>query len=192
MPGAQRARVRGRGVETVRSKKTSRVALLGLLFALTAVLSFLESLLLPFLGLPPGVKPGLANTVVMFALLFLDRRSALILVLLKSLFVLVCRGAVAGLLSCSGGLLSLGVMLLLCGRKSSRFILSVSGAIAHNFGQLLAMRLLLRSAYTLYYLPVLLVSGLVMGAATAGCLRAILPALEKLGLAQTGESFRSS
>ena len=43
-----------------------RVALLGVLFALAAVLSLFEGALAGAMGLPPGVKPGLANTVVMF------------------------------------------------------------------------------------------------------------------------------
>lgn len=41
-----------------------------MLFALAMVLSFLESTLSPLLGLPPGVKLGLANVVVMYTLFF--------------------------------------------------------------------------------------------------------------------------
>ena len=87
---------------------------MGLLFALSVVLSFLEGTLTPLLGLPPGVKLGLANVVVMYALFFLGRGSAFTLVLLKSFFVLLTRGAMAGALSLGGGLLSLGVMAVLC------------------------------------------------------------------------------
>ena len=43
----------------------------------------------------PGVKLGLANVVVMYALFFLGRGSAFTLVLLKSFFVLLTRGAVS-------------------------------------------------------------------------------------------------
>ena len=53
---------------------------MGLLFALSVVLSFLEGTLTPLLGLPPGVKLGLANVVVMYALFFLGRGSAFTLV----------------------------------------------------------------------------------------------------------------
>ena len=125
---------------------------MGLLFALSVVLSFLEGTLTPLLGLPPGVKLGLANVVVMYALFFLGRGSAFTLVLLKSFFVLLTRGAMAGALSLGGGLLSLGVMAVLCLFRSrpSVFILSVCGAITHNFGQLLVINLLMtQSVYTL-------------------------------------------
>ena len=141
-------------MSVLRNEKTRRVALMGLLFALSVVLSFLEGTLTPLLGLPPGVKLGLANVVVMYALFFLGRGSAFTLVLLKSFFVLLTRGAMAGALSLGGGLLSLGVMAVLCLFRSrpSVFILSVCGAITHNFGQLLVINLLMtQSVYTLYY-----------------------------------------
>ena len=62
------------------------------------------------------------------------------------------------------------------------FILSVSGALAHNVGQLLGASVILSSAMSLYYAPVMLVLGLVMGALTSITLRALLPALGRLGL----------
>lgn len=80
-----------------------RVALLGVLFALAAVLSLFEGALAGAMGLPPGVKPGLANTVVMFALLFLGLPPAACLAVLKALLALLTRGAVAGALSLCGG-----------------------------------------------------------------------------------------
>ena len=167
-------------MSVLRNEKTRRVALMGLLFALSVVLSFLEGTLTPLLGLPPGVKLGLANVVVMYALFFLGRGSAFTLVLLKSFFVLLTRGAMAGALSLGGGLLSL--VLCLFRSSPSVFILSVCGAITHNFGQLLVINLLMtQSVYTLYYAPVLLLSGLGMGALTSVGLKALLPALEKLG-----------
>lgn len=157
---------------------------MGLLFALSMVFSLLESIVTPLFGLPPGVKLGLANIVVMYALLFLGSGSALTLATLKSLFVALTRGAMAGLLSLGGGLLSVLVMLVLsrARQKPSAFILSVSGAIAHNFGQLIVLNLLMtQSIYTLYYAPVLLISGLGMGTLTSIGLKALLPALERLG-----------
>lgn len=158
---------------------------MGMLFALAAVLSMLEGLVTPMLGLPPGVKPGLANIVVMYALFFMGAPSALALAFLKALFALLTRGATAGALSLAGGLLSVAVMfcLRLVWRNVSGFILSVCGALAHNFGQLLMVQLLLtQSVYTLYYAPVLLVSGLVMGPITSVSLKALMPALSRLNL----------
>ena len=72
-------------------KKTQEIALSGLLFALAMALSFIEgTLVIP--GLAPGMKLGLANIVVMYALFFMGARQALYLDLLKALFVFLVSG----------------------------------------------------------------------------------------------------
>ena len=97
----------------MRSQKARETAWTGMLFALAIALSYLESLVSPLLGLMPAIKLGLSNIVVMYALLFLRTRTALLLVLLKALFAFLTRGATAGFLSLCGGALSLAVMLVL-------------------------------------------------------------------------------
>ena len=84
-------------------EKTRRIALSGLLFALAMALSFIEgTLTIP--GLLPGMKLGLANIVVMYALFFMGPRQALVLDVLKALFVFLVSGFTAGFLSLCGGL----------------------------------------------------------------------------------------
>ena len=91
------------------TNRNHRSALSGLLFALAMALSFIEgTLVIP--GLAPGMKLGLANIVVMYALFFMGARQALYLDLLKALFVFLVSGWTAGFLSLCGGLLSLLVM----------------------------------------------------------------------------------
>lgn len=164
-------------------KKTHEIALSGLLFALAMALSFLEgTLVIP--GLMPGMKLGLANIVVMYALFFMGPKQALVLDLLKALFVFLVSGWTAGFLSLCGGLLSLLMMWILYYHFPVRptwFILSVCGALFHNIGQLLGASVILSSKMSLYYAPVMLILGLVMGAVTSVTLRAILPALGKIG-----------
>ena len=166
-----------------RPSKAKQTALSGMLFALAMALSFAEgSLTIP--GLLPGMKLGLANVVVMYALLFMGAGQALILDLLKALFVFLVSGPTAGFLSLCGGMLSLLVMWLLYDVLPVRptwFILSVSGAFAHNIGQLLGAAAIISSSLSFYYAPVMLVLGLAMGALTALVLRALLPALDNLG-----------
>ena len=166
-----------------KQSKAKQVALSGMLFALAMALSFAEgTLTIP--GLLPGMKLGLANVVVMYALLFMGAKQALTLDLLKALFVFLVSGPTAGFLSLCGGLLSLLVMWALYDLLPLRptwFILSVCGALAHNVGQLIGAGFLLSSARSWYYAPVMLVVGLGVGGLTALILRALLPALEKLG-----------
>ena len=163
-------------------QKTRHIALSGLLFALAMALSFIEgTLVIP--GLLPGMKLGLANIVVMYALFFMGARQALVLDVLKALFVFLVSGFTAGFLSLCGGLLSLAVMWVLYYLLPVRptwFILSVCGALAHNVGQLLGAGVIISSSLSLYYAPVMLVLGLVMGALTSVTLRALLPALGRL------------
>lgn len=170
----------------MKRNNTKNLALSGLLFALAMALSFLESSIAPMLGLMPGVKIGLANIVVMYALFFMGTRQAFTLVLLKAFFVLLTRGAVAGLLSLSGGVLSLIVMLILykLPRRPTYFIISVCGALSHNLGQLAAVSLVLNTPLALASAPVLILSGLGMGLVTSASLNALLPALERLGFFQ--------
>ena len=159
-----------------------RVARLGLLFALAIALSFLESLI-P-LPLPvPGVRLGLSNIVVMYTLFFCGRAEGALLGCLKSVFVLLTRGPVAGLLSLSGGMLAILAILLICKTlRDERYnAASVGGALTHNLGQLAVASLLLGGgAALLPFVPLLAFAGIAVGVLTAASLRAVLPALQKI------------
>ena len=130
----------------MRSQKARETAWTGMLFALAIALSYLESLVSPLLGLMPAIKLGLSNIVVMYALLFLRTRTALLLVVLKALFAFLTRGATAGFLSLCGGALSLAVMLVLLQLPVSGYIFCAGSALAHNLGQLAGAAVLLSSA----------------------------------------------
>ena len=168
----------------MKRNSTRNIAATGVLFALAIVLSFVESVIAPLVGLSPWIKPGLANVVVMYTLVCLSRRQALFLAVLKGGFNLLTRGVVAGLISLSGSLVSLAVMLLLLlpRHKPSVVLLSIAGALGHNAGQFAMARVLIGASYWVY-IPSLLISGVLMGCLTASLLRVLLPALQKSGLA---------
>jgi heptaprenyl diphosphate synthase len=94
---------------------------------------------------------------------------------------MITRGFTAGVLSLCGGVLSICVLILfVClNKKASYLVLSISGAIAHNIGQLIAVSLMFNNFYTFYYLPVLIVSGIVMGSVTGVLLKTTMPVLSK-------------
>ncbi len=164
--------------------KTRRLVLTGLIFALALILAIVENSL-PALPLPvPGVKFGLSNIAVMYALFFLKKGQAYSIAVLKGLSVAVTRGLIAGILSISGGILSLTVMLILIiifRDRVSYAVISISGAVAHNVGQFIAISFVYTGMYLLAYLPVLLISGVVAGIVTATLLRFIVPAFNRLG-----------
>mgnify|MGYP001199615130 CR=1 FL=1 len=160
-----------------------RLTYLALLFALSLALAWLEHTLPAVPALPPGVKLGLSNIVTMYCLFFIDRRAAFAVAVLKSGFVFLIRGVTSGLLSLAGGLLSVLVMtalLALPRRRLSYALVSVSGAIAHNIGQILMAAALLGTLTVLTYLPVLILSGVLMGNVTGILLRVTVPVFEKL------------
>lgn len=154
------------------------------MIALAFILSYIESLLPSFTGVP-GVKAGLANIVTMVALYSLGWQYAVIISLVRVVLSgLIFTGMSAMLYSLAGAVLSLLVMLLLYrirsssgpGRNSgsghssdSRIFslpaVSVAGGVAHNIGQILVAWAVLGSA-VLYYLPVLIISGLIAGIVT--------------------------
>lgn len=143
--------------------KASKVAQYGLITALALVLSWLESLLPP-LGVP-GVKLGLPNLAIVFALYRLGWRDACVISLVRVVLVTLLFGNGASLAySVAGAVLSLAAMGLL--RRTGKFSsvgVSVAGGVAHNAGQILVAMALLETARLAWYLPVLWVSGTVAG-----------------------------
>jgi len=166
-------------------KKTKLMVLTALLFAVAIVLSAVENTLPPLPIAVPGVKLGLSNIAVMYALFFLGRRQALAIAILKALFVFITRGAIAAFLSLSGGILSLIIMIvvmMLFKDKISYLMISVLGSVFHNIGQFIAIYFIYTTIYIWAYLPILLISGVIAGIATSTLLRFIFPAFKKLGL----------
>ncbi|GHU71533.1 hypothetical protein AGMMS49992_05710 [Clostridia bacterium] len=160
-----------------------RVAIDGMLFALAMALSAAEGIL-PIPAPMPGIRLGLANIVVMYAVFFVGRWDALTLAMLKGLFALLTRGAVAGALSLAGSLLSVLIMIMLIaifGKHISYFMLSVAGALAHNAGQLIVVKLIYASLAAAAFVPILTMSGIAAGFVTAGILRAFMPAAKRMG-----------
>ena len=154
--------------------KAKKIARIGLLTALALVLSYLESLV-PLSFAVPGIKMGLPNIVVVFALYRLRWQDAAGISLVRVLLAALLFGSVFSLAySGAGAVLSFLVMLLL--KRSGRFGttgVSVAGAVAHNLGQILVAVFVLETGRLVYYLPALCVSGTVAGVCV-GLLAALL------------------
>ena len=177
----------------MRNLKARETAWTGMLFALAIALSWLESMVSPLLGLMPAIKLGLSNIVVMYALLFLRTRTAVLLVVLKALFAFLTRGTTAGFLSLCGGALSLGVYLLLLHLPGvSGYIFCACGALAHNLGQLMGAAAILSSGMALADAPVLLVAGLIVGGISCVLTKALFAALPaSAGQQRQGNPFEN-
>ena len=129
------------------------------LFAALAILMGYVEFMIPVPVPIPGVKLGLANVIVIIMLYFMDAKSAFFVSLIRVLLSGLLFAGFAGMLySMAGALCSFAVMVLL--QKTGKFSIigvSVAGGIFHNVGQMV------QNVRMAYYLPFLLVSGVVTG-----------------------------
>ncbi len=163
--------------------KTQMLVMTSLIFAAALVLAIVENILPPLPIAVPGIKFGLSNIAVMYALFFLGKKQAYTIGILKAVFVFVTRGGIAGLLSLSGGILSITVMILLMAifrEKITYLIISIFGAVFHNIGQFIVITVIYTGMNMWAYLPVLLISGLAAGIVTSTLLKFIMPAFQRL------------
>ena len=140
--------------------KTKRLTLYALLVALAMILSYLESLV-PLSFAVPGIKMGLPNIVIVFALYALGFKAAGCISIIRVLLVSLLFGNVMSMAySLAGAVVSLGLMWLL--KKSGKFSsvgVSVAGALGHNVGQVACAMVLLETGGLVYYLAPLCISG---------------------------------
>jgi heptaprenyl diphosphate synthase len=154
--------------------KPKTIATLAICIALAMILSYIESFI-PLSFAVPGIKLGLANIVVIFVLYKFGWKEAIVVSLLRILWLAILFGNMLTLAySVAGGILSLAAMILL--KKTDRFStvgISVTGGILHNVGQIAVAAIVMETAQIVYYLPVLCVSGIAAGVAV-GVVAAIL------------------
>lgn len=144
------------------AKKT---AYTGLLVAVAFLLSYIENLLPLAIGIP-GVKLGLANLAVFAALYITNTKNALFVSIARIVLVSLTFGNTFSLIySIAGGGLSFALMVL-CKkfRIFSRVGISIVGGVAHNIAQIAVAICVLETPELIWYLPALLISGIVAGA----------------------------
>lgn len=158
-----------------------RVAYFGLFTAVALIFSYVESLFPVFLGIP-GIKLGLANLLILIVLYQWGTKEAFLLSVLRVLIAGFMFGNLFSIFySLSGALLSLVIMCFL--KKSNKFSIigiSLIGGVFHNIGQLIVAGLVLESLSVIYYLPVLLVSGMVTGIIIGILVKEMIKRLHKI------------
>lgn len=147
----------------MRSKK---IALLGLLTALSVIMFMVENLFPPLII--PGAKLGLGNIFVMLALIYLGYGSAVILVVCKCLISAIFGGFSSILYSLPSGLVSLTVCYFLLRFVKGISIVSISSvsSVIHNLVQNVVFSIIIKSSKVLLYAPYLAFLGIVCGIIT--------------------------
>lgn len=159
-----------------------KVAYFGVFTALALIFSYVETLIPVNFGIQ-GVKLGLANLVIVIALYKMKLSDAFLLSVVR----VVLSGFIFGnyfsiLYSLSGGVLSLAVMALL--KRAGGFSvigITIAGGIAHNIGQLIVAMLVVETFRVAYYLPVLLLAGMLAGSVIGIAANEMLKRLVNMG-----------
>lgn len=159
-----------------------RVALCGLLLAMMLVLGWVEKQI-PF---PlPGVKLGLSNSVLIFAVYMLDIPTAFVLMLFKVFLSNVLFGSlgVTFAMGFAGGIASLTAMVLISRIKGMHPVtVSIVGGVMHNVGQIVMAILVVNTPGLVGYLPWLMISGLFFGALTGVCADRVMKYMKHMKL----------
>ena len=115
----------------------------------------------------PGAKLGLANLVIIVAIYTLNERDAFVLSMIRIVLVGFTFANLASMLySLAGGILSFIAMVI--AKKTQKLSItgvSVLGGVFHNIGQIIMAIWVVKTASLVYYLPVLMISGIVAGVA---------------------------
>lgn len=144
--------------------KSKKIALYGLFIALAFIFSYIESLIpIPFPV--PGIKLGLANLVVVVAMYGIGMKVSFVLSMVRILLVgFTFRDPSTLLFSFAGGIFSWLMMAVFKKlRLFSMVGVSIIGGIAHNIGQIIVAVIYVSNTGIIYYLPFLMISGLVSG-----------------------------
>ena len=161
------------------TKKISNIAILS---ALAIIFGYIESL---FPASPiPGIKLGISNIVILFAVYKISFSSAFFIMLIKVLVTsLLFSGLNVLFYSLAGGVLSIFIM------YASKKLLSVvgvsmAGGVFHNIGQLFAASVLMKTSAVFVYSPYLLISGVVVGFITGNVCNIVLNRINKKSMSQ--------
>lgn len=142
----------------------NKIAYWGVFLALALVCSYVESLIPISFGIP-GVKLGLTNIVVILMLYTIGAKDAILISVLRIILAGFMFGnAFSIIYSLAGGILSFLVMLLLKNTGKLKILsISTAGGISHNVGQLIVAALVVENYNILFYVPVLIIAGIITG-----------------------------
>lgn len=151
--------------------KTSKLVYLALLITFAVVIHTIESMLA--IPIPiPGAKLGLANIITLLAILLYGFRSGMVVAVMRcAISFLIIGNPFTFTLSLSGAIFSTSVMglgyVLYKKKLINVLTISVLGAAAHNFAQVIMASLVIKQPQLItFYLPVLLLVAVPTGVFT--------------------------
>ncbi|MEA4971990.1 hypothetical protein SDC9_64731 [bioreactor metagenome] len=160
-----------------------KVAFYGIFAALGILMGYVEYII-PSPVPVPGIKLGLANVIVLIAMYFIGNKAALSVSAVRVLISSLLFGGFSGFLySIAGALVSFFVMASVKKIKSAGIIgVSIMGGVSHNIAQIAVAALVLQTTGLVYYIPALLVSGVITGIVIGIVAKHSLAHIEKAGI----------
>ncbi len=157
-----------------------RIALCGMLLSLMLVLGWVEHMI-PLNAAVPGIKLGLSNGVLIFALYMLDLPTAWLLMILKVTLSALFFSAGSFPYAMAGGAVSMLAMMVLSRQEWAHPVtVSIVGGVMHNVGQVLMAILVVKTPGLLSYMAALMVVGLACGALTGICATMVMKHLKHM------------
>ena len=159
----------------------NKTAYLGLLLAFALILSYIETII-PLQSGIPGIKLGLANLAVVLCLYLFGWKEAMLLTIVKALLGGFMFGSLSMILySTAGALVSVLVMIILHRIRWFHIpVVSAAGGVAHNLGQLAVAFFVVETYGIVYYIPILMIAGLVTGILIGIVASLVLPYIQTI------------
>ena len=167
--------------DNINREKIGKLTISALLVSMAIICGYIEHLI-PFDFGIPGIKLGLANITVIIVLYLIGTKEAFLISLLRILICFLLFGNVYSFAySLAGGIFSLCIMCLMKRFKIFTVTgISICGGVTHNIAQILVAVLFVKSLSIALYLPVLLISGAIMGACIGIISALIIPKIKKI------------
>lgn len=148
-----------------------KASMMAVVLSISLVIFIAEAQIPPVVPIP-GVKLGVSNIMILVSIYIFGRREALCILVLRIILSSIFSGGIPSFIySISGGLLAFAVMGILTLFIDKKYIWAVSafGAAAHNIGQIFAAFFITGTVQIFWYIPPLLISGIITGVFTGLC-----------------------
>lgn len=145
------------------------------------LLSYIETFI-PFAVGIPGIKIGLANLAVVLCLYTFSFADTMLLAILKAVLSGLLFGNVFMIIyNLSGAIFSCVIMGGFRKKDSLHVpVVSAVGGVSHNVGQLLVAFIVVKTYAVWYYMPFLLIAGMIMGLVNGEVATLMLPFIRRI------------
>ena len=156
--------------------KTKRLTLMALLLSIALIVFVIELRIPPIVPIP-GIKLGLANSIILFSLFTMKKSETMMIIVLRVIIGNVYAGSIMSMMYSLSGALVCFVMMCLVSKfvnQEQVWICSICGAIGHNIGQILIAVAVTQTVSIFMYLPVLMLSAIITGLITGLIAQALI------------------